>query len=179
MHIQVDRSRSLRIDGVDLGMATATKVTGGAASIETIKPEDTSESEATFDGWLVRRVTLSILVHPRPGEDRYDALAAIGAMARAETQDVPQQHTLESPMTDALRISRVICLSTDPVEEQSDSDEIRLTALLEEVDPTVALEASSRAAASASAAEEEAEEGQPPPTEETQADRELYWAGDY
>ena len=44
MHIQVDRSRSLRIDGVDLGMVTATKITRGAASIETVKPEGTHPS---------------------------------------------------------------------------------------------------------------------------------------
>ncbi|MCY4377337.1 MAG: hypothetical protein OXC31_26560 [Spirochaetaceae bacterium] len=147
MHVKVGHDRSLQIDGIDRGMVESTKITGGAASIVTIKPEGTSESEATFDGLRVRQVALGVLVHDRGGTSRYDAVAAIAAMARKLRADVPERHDLEGPLTDAVGVKRVICLSMDPVDETSEADEVRLSLLLEEVDPTVALRARDAATA--------------------------------
>lgn len=180
MHIRVGRDRALSIDGIDRGLVEATKITGGAAAIETIKPEDTSESEATFDGRHVRHVALSLVVHDIGDSDRYDSIAAIGAMAREDRGDVPEQHSMEGPLTDALRIKEVICLSLDPVEDTSESEEVRLTVRLQEVNPLVALLARDAATVKA-AAEEEAEQLPPEvaPAEEEERRVETYWGDEF
>ena len=182
MLVEVGSDRALRIDGVDSGLVTATKVTGGAASIVTVKPEGTSDTEATFDGWKVRHVALGVLIHPRPGveaSDVYTSLATVAATAREERDDVPEQHVLKGPLTSAMGIARVICLSLDPVEETSDNDGIRLSLLFEEVDPAVALRAASATAAAGGAAPSDPKDPAEDPTEPSQSDRDLYteWGG--
>ena len=185
MHVEVDRDRALRIDGVDSGLVKATDITGGGASVVRVKPEGESDVENTFDGWEVRTVTMQVLIHPREGEDRYAVLARVEAMSRQENADgVPEQHTLSGPLTDARGIGRVICLSLDPVKETSDDDGIRLSLTLEEVDPRVQWQrrqppAPEPQAAAEEEQQQEAEQAESLATDEDRQQVETYWTGDF
>ena len=185
--LEINRLGSLVIDGDPSNMAvTSTVVEGGGATIETVQPELTSESESVFDGWAVWRLDVSLrLIEPSDadrGRTRYAALGAIRAAHRREKADgTPEQWVFSGDLAEAMEISSVIIPRITPITDLAETDDLRLVMHLQQVDPKVALRARDRATAQGQQEEEEEEvdtDGDDWASEEDRERAEPIWGGE-